>query len=259
MNYDKIEIDNPDKRHPIRLMYIDRLRSIINIVKRQFPNPKDILIGDFACAQANIGLILAELGYKVFAIDIRSSSLEYSKMKYEKGDIEWIVSDILDLNFPSNTLDIAIAGELIEHCAYPEEIVKKIFGWVRPNGYLILTTPNGSRLKSNLPTFSQILERGKRKEFENTQFRPRGKDHLFLFKLNEIKYIVPKNSEILESGYCGDSVFLIICIYFYNKYSKTLLRIFPVHLLELTSRIFSKIPLINKKTCCNIYTVIKKK
>ena len=37
----------------------------ITILERKLPIPEQIKIGDFACAQGNISLILAELSYKV--------------------------------------------------------------------------------------------------------------------------------------------------------------------------------------------------
>ena len=130
MECDLIEIDNVDLHNPIRLNYLDRLRLCLNIIQSKFPDPKDISIGDFACAQGNIGLSLAELGYNVFAVDINPVFINYSKKKYEKGNIQWIVSEISDLTIKPDSLDVVIIGELIEHCAYPEEIIKKILEFV---------------------------------------------------------------------------------------------------------------------------------
>jgi 2-polyprenyl-3-methyl-5-hydroxy-6-metoxy-1,4-benzoquinol methylase len=251
LNYDKMEIDNPDKYAPSRLLYLDRIKTIITIVKRHFPIVDQIKIGDFACAQGNISLILAELGYEVFAIDINSTFIKYSKMKYEKGNIEWIIANIENLDFPENMLDIAIAGEILEHCAYPEKIIEKILKYVRPGGLLILTTPNGARIKTKLPTFKQVLLKEQRKVFEKRQFGPSGEDHLFLFKLEEIKYIVPKNAKIVGKGYLGGTILV-------NKYSKPFLKIFPIQLIESTIRILSRVPIISNKTYINIYVILMK-
>lgn len=251
LNYDKIEIDNPDRYHPISLLYFDRLRMIISIIKRAFPIPDQIRIGDFACAQGNMSLLLAEMGYKVFAVDINPTFIEYSKMKYERGEIEWIVGNIDELNFSANMLDVAIMGELIEHCAYPEKIIEKVVRCVRLGGLLILTTPNGARIKTRLPTFRQVFSQEQRKMFEERQFGPGGENHLFLFKLEEIKYIIPENANIIEKGYLGSTILV-------NKYSHQFLKLFPLRLVEHIIRIFSRIPIINKKTFNNLYVVLKK-
>lgn len=251
LNFDKVEIDNPDKYNPSRLYYFDRLQSIISLIKRMFPNPDKIKIGDFGCAQGNLSLILAELGYRVFAIDICSTFIEYSKMKYEKGEIDWIVGNIDSLEFPANVLDIAMLGELIEHCAYPEEIIGKTLKYIRPGGILILSTPNGSRIKTLKPTFKKVLGKEQRKMFEEKQFGPDGENHLFLFKLEEIKYIVPKEAIIKEKGYSGGTILI-------NKYSILFLKLFPLQLVECGIRILSRVPIINRMTFNNVYVILEK-
>ena len=251
LDYDKEEIDNPNKYHRVRLRYLDRIRPVISIIKREFPIPDQVKIGDFACAQGNTSLILAELGYQVFAVDIDQTAIEYSKEKYEKGKIKWFAGNIKNLYLPDNILNAAIAGELIEHCAYPEEIVEIILKYVRPGGLLILTTPNGSRINTDMPTFNQVFQKESRKRFETKQFGPGGKDHLFLFTLKEIKHIVPAGAKILESGYIGGTILI-------NKYSQFFFKIFPIWLVEHGIRMLSGIPIINMKTFHNIYIILKK-
>ena len=90
----------------------------------------------------------------------------------------------------------------------------------------------------NMPTFSQLLEKRQRNKFKEMQFGPGGDDHLFLFRLDEIKYIVPENAKILEKGYCGGTGFLIIINYIFEKTSWNLLKIFPLRFLELCTRMF---------------------
>lgn len=255
LDFDKKELDNPDKYHPTRLQYVGRIRTITHIIKKKFPIPDKIKIGDFGCAQGNTSLILAELGYKMFAIDIRPTAIEYSKMKYEKGQIKWIIGNVDHLGLPENLLDIAIAGELIEHCAYPEEIIEKILKYVRPGGLLILTTPNGARIKTKLPTLKQILLKEERKIFEDRQYGPSGESHLFLFKLEEIEYIVPKNAQIIEKVYTGGT---ILASKYSQPFLKPFLKLFPIQLVEFVIRILSRVPVINRKTYTNIYAVLVK-
>lgn len=250
--HDKIEIDNPNKHHHIRINYIDRIKMIVSLVKKYFPIPDQINIGDFACGQGNISLLLAELGYKVFAIDLNPIFIEYSKMKYERGNIEWINENIDNLDFSENSLDVAIAGEIIEHCAYPEDILQKIFKFIRPRGILIITTPNASRIFIGLPTFGHLLNKEQRKQFMEKQFGPDDQDHLFLFQLDEIRYILPKEGRVIESGYLG-GIFLI------NKYTHFFLKLVPIKYIEKVIRNLSKIPLINRRLYNHIYAVVKKK
>ena len=110
LNHDKNEIDNPIKNHYMRINYMNRLQTIISLIKRMFPTPTQVKVGDFACAQGNMSLSLAEEGYDVLAIDINPIFIEYSKMKYEFGNIEWICEDLNDLDSLTKMLDIAIVG-----------------------------------------------------------------------------------------------------------------------------------------------------
>ncbi len=250
LSFDKIEIDNMDKYHHKRLNYLDRLNTVISIIQKIFPVASQVKVGDFACAQSNLSLILAELGYKVVAVDISPMFIDYSKMKYEKGEIEWFAGNINNLGFTEDMLDIAVAGELIEHCAYPEEIIEKIFIFIRPGGFLILTTPNGARLKTTLPTFKQVFKKEQRKIFEEKQFLPSGEHHLFLFKLEEIKHILPKGKKVVEKGYLGGTILVNKLLPF--------LKLLPVQAIAWITSILRKIPLINRKTFNNIYVVLKK-
>jgi 2-polyprenyl-3-methyl-5-hydroxy-6-metoxy-1,4-benzoquinol methylase len=109
--------------------------KVITVIKAFFLETSGVTVGEFGCAQANMSLLLAESGYEVYAIDVNLSFLEYSRLKWEKGDIKWILGNIDNLAIPELSLDVAILGEVVEHCAYPEEIVEKVFGIVRPGGY----------------------------------------------------------------------------------------------------------------------------
>ena len=172
-------------------------------------------------------------------------------MKYERGNVEWIVSEIDKLVYKENVFDIAVAGEVIEHCAYPEEIVSNILKYVKPGGFLILTTPNGNYLNSHLPTFRQLSQKTLRKQFESIQFGPDGDNHLFLFKLDELNDIVPTNADIIEKGYVGGTVLI-------NKYSRHLIKKLPIKVVEYLLRIVSRIPIINRTTCYNVYVILQK-
>ncbi len=184
-----------------------------------------------------MGLKLAEDGYKVFSFDINPSFLAYSKMKYEKGNIPWLAGNIETLDFPRGSLDVAIAGEIVEHCAYPEDILGKILEFVKPGGILIVTTPNGARILNPLPTFGQVAGKDDASvRFETVQAG--GEDHLFLFKLDELAMIVPDNSEIIEKGYLGGTVL-------YNKINQTLFRLLPPGFVGKVIRLSASVPLVN--------------
>jgi len=251
LSYDHIQIDNPDLYHHLRLGYLDRINMIISLITKLYPNMGDIKIGDFACGQGNLSLMLAEMGAKVTAVDIEKIFIEYAKKKYEKGVVDWIGCNIEDLDLPGNMFDVAIAGEIIEHCAYPEDMVERVLNYIRPGGSLVVTTPNGDYLRNHLPTFNEVRSKNLRRKFESQQFGPDGEYHLFLFNLEEIREIFPPNAKIIERGYMGGTVLI-------NEYSRHLFKVFPVSFVEKLIRFLARIPIINRKTFYNIYVLLKK-
>lgn len=163
------------------------LKLVKNLQKRHFLDPAEVKILDVGCAQANFGLTFAELGYRSVAVDLRPEFLEYAKMKYEKGTFYPIAANLEKMPFRSNFFDIVFAGEIIEHVAHPDHLLRTLYECCRPGGFVIVTTPNGSRLFSPLPTLSKIKNRDLN---ESRQFQPDGDGHLYLLT----------KSELLEEG-----------------------------------------------------------
>jgi len=223
----------------------------MRVIKKAYPNPHDVTVAELGCAQANTSLLLAEAGYNVLAIDITSTDLEYSRKKYEKGDIEWINADISHLCLRLGTVDIVILGEVVEHCAYPEIIVAIALEHLREGGFVLVTTPNGSRIKPSRPTFSHVLERTQRNALEKTQFGAVGRSHLFLFTLAELCSITPASGRIVGKGYFGGTVLI-------NAYSYGLCRLLPLQIIEAAIRVLSRIPILNRTTYNNIFVMIRK-
>jgi 2-polyprenyl-3-methyl-5-hydroxy-6-metoxy-1,4-benzoquinol methylase len=247
--FDKREIDNPDLYAHARLNYLDRWYKLLEILKRKYPQAAGICVADIGCGQGNLSLALAELGFKVTAVDIDPDYLEYARLKQERGDVQWVRGnfDELDLN---SGFDIIILGELIEHCAYPEDFVQKALRYLKPSGILLITTPNASMFRNTLPTFGKLRAREARKFLEERQFGPDGCDHLFLFKLSEIKYILPSTTRLEETGYLGGTVLI-------NRHTEFLLRWLPVRWAEKVERLVAATPLLNRLTCHGIYAVIR--
>jgi 2-polyprenyl-3-methyl-5-hydroxy-6-metoxy-1,4-benzoquinol methylase len=251
MDYDRAEIDNPDRHYRVRIIYLDRIRRIISLVRKYYPTAEGIRVGDFGCAQGNVSLQLAEAGYQVYAADISADSVEYAKLKQEKGKVEWYVGNVGELELPASFLDAAILAEIIEDCAFPEQMVEKVFNFIRPGGHLIVTTPNAARLmrpNKKLPTLAQLAGRPDRQEMAERQFRD---DHLFEMLPGEVDLISPPNSVLVETGYCYGSALI-------NRYTEPLLRIVPSGLIEWSLPKLSKLPIINKRTFNSWYAIFRK-
>jgi 2-polyprenyl-3-methyl-5-hydroxy-6-metoxy-1,4-benzoquinol methylase len=249
LQWDRAEIDHPNKFTAVRLHHLDRIKKVISIIKKNFPNASQTKVGEFGAAQGNISLPLAERGYEVYAVDINPAFAEYSKRKYEKGNIQWITGNIESLEFPFPSLDVAILGEILTTCAYPLGIVEKVMGYVRPGGIIIITVPNGLRIKMPLPTWEQVQQNGMQKTLEQNQF---GSDHIFKISLFSAKKVfVPRTAIIVEAAYCGST-------YLINRYTKNVVELLSLELIDSLTQILSHLPFIKQKTFHSLCIVLQK-
>ena len=247
---DKREIDNSILFHHGRLNYVDRLNKMTEVLLKKYGGILGVRVADVGCCQANLSMLLAEKGFDVTAIDINPDFLEYAKMKYEKGNIKWVRGNFDSLKM-EGLFDVIILGEIIEHCAYPEDFLKKASEYLKDGGMLLVTTPNAKMFMNNLPTFGSLRKREDRTFLEKRQFGPDGEDHLFLFTLSDLKLIIPKGIKLEESGFLGGTVLI-------NKRTYPLLKILPKGWPEKLERLIAGIPLLNYFICHGIYAVYRK-
>jgi 2-polyprenyl-3-methyl-5-hydroxy-6-metoxy-1,4-benzoquinol methylase len=247
-NYDRNEIDALRWFSYVRLHYLDRIETVISIVKRAFPQAKGIKIAEVGCAQANMSLLLAESGYRTFAIDIDPRFLKYSRAKYEKGDVQWIAGDINGLQFSPGFFDVAILGEIVTLWAYPERLLEKVMYLLRPGGLAIVTMPNGSRIRFKHARFPGGGENATRRRLTLRQF---GMDHLFKLTPHEFLNLLPQAAEVVDWGYCGSTILV-------NKYSERIVGLFPEVVVRSAIRMLSHWPVLNRTTYNSLYFVLRK-
>ena len=115
-----------------------RLRrdTIINYLQN-FPVSLKVL--DVGCG---LGDVLAELpgGYKLFGVDYAKSNVHYAKMRL-KDKAEIFNSSIYDLPFESESMDIGLCLEVLEHIEDDERAVREISRVIKTGGILIAAVP----------------------------------------------------------------------------------------------------------------------
>jgi 2-polyprenyl-3-methyl-5-hydroxy-6-metoxy-1,4-benzoquinol methylase len=114
---------------------------------------------DVGCAQATLGLMLAERGLRVALLDIRPENIEYARSRYERGSVEFHVGILSDTCPPGGDYDVVVCTEVIEHVPAPSEFLMQLKRKLRPGGSLCITTPNGNYLFSHLPTYGRAVQR----------------------------------------------------------------------------------------------------
>lgn len=186
--YDEIEIYNRKNIKNLGYWYAykNRQKATLDYVKNTLPIGSTIL--DVAAAQGNFSLLLAEQGYKVTWNDLREDLVDYVKLKYEKGKLDFAPGNVFDLGY-ENHFDAVIITEIIEHVAHPDKFLKKIAKLVKSGGYIIMTTPLGNYFLNRLPKFTEFSNP---EIFENKQFGPNADDHIFLLHADETQLLAQK-------------------------------------------------------------------
>jgi 2-polyprenyl-3-methyl-5-hydroxy-6-metoxy-1,4-benzoquinol methylase len=96
--------------------------------------------------------VFREFGFKkIVALDKDKKSLEKNT-----ADEKYLINLEKQLSFPNNYFDCVFAAEIIEHLEKRKQLLNEIYRVLKPNGYLILTTPNKDSL---IATFDKIIGR----------------------------------------------------------------------------------------------------
>jgi len=108
--------------------------------------------------------IIVDIGGGLYSI---ANNVESKKIIIIDGDKSFKPTIVADLNNPltlkDNSVDIVIAGEIIEHLINPFRFLKEINRILKKGGELILSTPNAVDLKSRLKViFGKLPTNGAR-------------------------------------------------------------------------------------------------
>jgi len=170
-------------------------RSIARQMWHQYHNQLDIYLAisgeyrvpskilDVGCAQGTLALLLAERGHDVVAVDLRQPFLDYAQSRYTHGDIRFKCANALDLDL-DETFDLIFANQIIEHLVYPEQLIRRLRRHLRPEGRLVVTTPNWHYALNRLPSFDQI---GDPSSHEAKQFTADSDGHFYAYTAQELK------------------------------------------------------------------------
>ena len=96
---------------------------------------------------------LYKSGYEnVYGFDVSESGIKVAKENFinirDRFEVHSGYDYELQEPFSSINYDIVLSVEVIEHLYSPKSYLKNIKGWLKENGYLILTTPYHGYLKN---------------------------------------------------------------------------------------------------------------
>ncbi len=224
--------------------YANRRQQTLELVQKVAAPGSKVL--DIAAAQGNFSLALAEMGYEVTWNDLREELIDYVKLKWEFGNIQYQPGNFFELGF-ENQFDVVLATEVIEHVAHPDNFLKRLGEFLKPGGHIVITTPNGEYFRNKLPKFSDCDDPS---QYESIQYKPDADGHIFLLHLDEIDLLANQaDLTVKEIRLVTNSLT--------NGHIKLhyLLKLLPKSLVDLFEKITRDMPL-NIQRKINTTTVV---
>ncbi len=149
-----IRVDPATGHPPVELFYdsiADEFDDVMNMydLERRLHVVFDVFLKDVdlrgkrlldaGCGTGWFSRAACERGAKVTALDIGPRLLGRVR---DKCDAETIVGDVLDLELDSDTFDVVISSECIEHTRSPQRAVRELIRVCKPGGYVAITSNN---------------------------------------------------------------------------------------------------------------------
>ena len=244
-----------DPRHWWTIHYRNRLDKILKTMSDFVPVGGQIL--DIGCAQATAALMLAERGFRVTAVDANQESLDYAQLRHESGDINFVCMDAMKLSL-KGPFDAILLGEVIEHVPRPGTLLRECVEMLRPNGIIVVTTPNGRSLHNwRLPPYDESMEVEERADVPSgigvgdgalAKLEPNPL-HLFCFRRRQLSEVAVKCGLTLEHSELLNS-------YVVNPIQ--LHKILPLKITKWLNQICSQIPVLADFTTMALFVVGKK-
>lgn len=111
---------------------------------------QSISIADLGCGNGalliRLGQIAQSLGLKAefSGYDISKSFINYANQAAKEKRISNISFHLLDIEKDNliKKFDIIICSEVLEHLRSPKKALKKTYNWLKPKGFLLISTPN---------------------------------------------------------------------------------------------------------------------
>ncbi|MCM8776396.1 MAG: class I SAM-dependent methyltransferase [Candidatus Omnitrophica bacterium] len=135
--------------------------GLVYRIKKEITHLREIKkICELGCGNGYLANFLAPFGYDVTGVDLSKSGIEQAHKHYEKA-AKFLWADIkpnLCQQLGSNAFDLVIAKEVIEHLYRPSDLIKTAQLLLKPNGYLLLTTPYHGYLKNLLINIAGLTD-----------------------------------------------------------------------------------------------------
>ncbi|MEQ1836495.1 MAG: methyltransferase domain-containing protein [Candidatus Nitrotoga sp.] len=98
---------------------------------------------DVACGEGYGAAMVSETAHTVVGVDLSVDVIQHAKNNYRHhANLQFITASCECLPFPDASFDFAISFETIEHIEQQKEFISELKRVLRPDGILILSSPN---------------------------------------------------------------------------------------------------------------------
>jgi hypothetical protein len=141
-----------------------------------------------------------------------------------------------------------LAGEILEHLAYPEKLLSECRRILASNGTLLATTPNGENMFSRLPLFADVADRS---SLIDSECKPDSEGHLFLFSRKDLSDLITK------AGFGSPEFEFYGCSLLSNRLDALITRL-PPGVVTVADWMAGRVPFARRIICEGITLTSKK-
>lgn len=132
---------------PFSIVYVSERIVEVPFVFARLAVPRGSIVVDLGCVESKLSLELANLGYKVWSVDLRPYEFHHPNLQVLVGDFD-------EVPITENSVDAVIAVSTLEHFGIDHyggnprpgadlAAMEKIRRILKPRGQLLLTVPYG--------------------------------------------------------------------------------------------------------------------
>lgn len=145
---------------------------------------RDLVAGkrvlDIACGEGYGSSMLAEVAVAVTGVDISNEAVLHAEATYVKPNLTYLEGSATALPFADASFEVVVSFETIEHLAGQAEMVSELRRVLRPEGILIISSPNR-------PVYSE--ESGEHNEFHVKELDFAEFDALLKVQFPAVRYL----------------------------------------------------------------------
>ena len=116
---------------------------------------KSLSVLDIGSSTGIIANYLSKYFGKVVGIDIDKNAIAYAKNNFKKDNLQFAISDSMNMDYPDNIFDVVICAHVYEHTPDAHRLMQEIRRVLKPGGICYFAA--GNRLNINEPHYNLPL------------------------------------------------------------------------------------------------------